>query len=257
MSFYVFDPETGQSRKLVGGVEQAPDELVVSGTVGGSGAANQVAYWTDASTLDGDAGLTFDPATGRVAIAGSTFYKARLTVNFGGASDTFYYGIVVTGDLDGSATTQSGVLVAPVLTVDTSAFLSYLAFVELAANVDVSNTYGLWIYNTFLNTGATLDAQYGVFVLDLTSATNNYAWWSGLGEVHIGDTLELTGDLEHSGTNLGFFGATAVPQTAAYDITNVTTDRAYDADLVLITELADVVGTLIADLQAFGLLGTT
>lgn len=40
----------------------------------------------------------------------------------------------------------------------------------------------------------------------------------------------------------------------AYTVTNVTTDRAFDADTVAITELADVVGTLIADLKASGIL---
>jgi len=46
-----------------------------------------------------------------------------------------------------------------------------------------------------------------------------------------------------------------IPDTpATYTPTNVTTDRAYDADTVLVAELADVVGTLIADLQAIGLI---
>jgi parallel beta-helix repeat protein len=40
----------------------------------------------------------------------------------------------------------------------------------------------------------------------------------------------------------------------SYTPTNVTTDRAYDADTVLVAELADVVGTLIADLQTSGVL---
>lgn len=40
----------------------------------------------------------------------------------------------------------------------------------------------------------------------------------------------------------------------AYTPTNVTTDRAFDADTVVVAELADVVGTLIADLKASGLL---
>ncbi|MEK9208035.1 MAG: hypothetical protein AAB922_06105 [Patescibacteria group bacterium] len=39
-----------------------------------------------------------------------------------------------------------------------------------------------------------------------------------------------------------------------YTPTNVTTDRAYDADTVVIAELADVVGTLIADLQKWGII---
>lgn len=38
-----------------------------------------------------------------------------------------------------------------------------------------------------------------------------------------------------------------------YTPTNVTTDRSFDADTVLIAELADVVGTLIADLQTVGI----
>lgn len=41
------------------------------------------------------------------------------------------------------------------------------------------------------------------------------------------------------------------PQT--YTETNVTTDRAFDADTVTLPELADVVGTLIADLRARGI----
>lgn len=52
---------------------------------------------------------------------------------------------------------------------------------------------------------------------------------------------------------LGFFGTAPVIRVAAYTPTNVTPDRSFDADTVLIAELADVVGTLIADLQSYGL----
>jgi hypothetical protein len=41
---------------------------------------------------------------------------------------------------------------------------------------------------------------------------------------------------------------------AAYTPSNVTEDRAYDADTVLVAELADIVGTLIADLKATGII---
>lgn len=41
----------------------------------------------------------------------------------------------------------------------------------------------------------------------------------------------------------------------AYSETNVTTDRAYDADSTTVEELADVLGTVIADLRAKGVLG--
>lgn len=43
--------------------------------------------------------------------------------------------------------------------------------------------------------------------------------------------------------------------SSAYTPTNVTTDRSYDANATTIDELADVLGTVIADLQAKGILG--
>lgn len=42
--------------------------------------------------------------------------------------------------------------------------------------------------------------------------------------------------------------------TAVYTATNVTTDRGFDADTVTVAELADVVGTLIADLKNAGVI---
>ena len=47
----------------------------------------------------------------------------------------------------------------------------------------------------------------------------------------------------------------SVAKSSAYTPTNVSTDRAFDADTVAIAELADVVGTLIADLQTANILG--
>jgi len=51
------------------------------------------------------------------------------------------------------------------------------------------------------------------------------------------------------------FGLVGLAKVAdAYTATNVTTDRSFDADTVTIAELADVVGTLLADLKTAGLL---
>ena len=47
---------------------------------------------------------------------------------------------------------------------------------------------------------------------------------------------------------------TITPILQDYTVTNLTTDRSYDADTVLVAELADIVGTLITDLQARGIL---
>lgn len=54
---------------------------------------------------------------------------------------------------------------------------------------------------------------------------------------------------------LGFWNATPVVRPAAYTPTNVTPDRAFDADSTTMDEMADVLGTLINDLQSIGLIG--
>ena len=75
------------------------------------------------------------------------------------------------------------------------------------------------------------------------------------GKIHGTDELELDGALNHDGTTVGFYGVAPVARSAAYAPTNVTTDRAYDANATTVDELADVLGTLIADLQATGIIG--
>lgn len=54
---------------------------------------------------------------------------------------------------------------------------------------------------------------------------------------------------------LGFFNKAPVVQPAAYSPSNVTTDRTFDANSTTVDELADILGTLISDLQSLGLIG--
>lgn len=62
---------------------------------------------------------------------------------------------------------------------------------------------------------------------------------------------------EASGTApmIGFLGAAAVIRTAAYTVTNPTTDRALNVTADTLAQGLQVLGTLISDLQGFGLLG--
>ena len=69
----------------------------------------------------------------------------------------------------------------------------------------------------------------------------------------VGDDLEIDGDLNHDGTEIGFFGVTPAARATTYSVTNLSTDRAYDANSTTTGELADVLGTLIADLRTYGL----
>lgn len=85
----------------------------------------------------------------------------------------------------------------------------------------------------------------GDAVLILTDAAKQL--WLGVGtnanEIRIQDG------------KLGFFNHAPSSQPSAYTPSNVSSDRSYDANATSIDELADVVGTLIADLQSMGLVG--
>ncbi len=59
--------------------------------------------------------------------------------------------------------------------------------------------------------------------------------------------------IEIDDTGIGFFNTTPAARTAAYTPTNVTPDRSFDCDAVAVAELADVVATMIVDLQTYGL----
>lgn len=74
------------------------------------------------------------------------------------------------------------------------------------------------------------------------------------GKATLAGELEVNGNLNHDGSNIGFFGVTPAARAAAYTLTNVSTDRAFDADSTSLDEVADVLGTLIADLKTYGLL---
>lgn len=69
---------------------------------------------------------------------------------------------------------------------------------------------------------------------------------SGTGDNAVSDMVKVLGN------KIGVFGVTPVVRTAAYTLTNVSADRAYDANATTTEELADVLGTLIADLQSYG-----
>jgi hypothetical protein len=57
------------------------------------------------------------------------------------------------------------------------------------------------------------------------------------------------------GAKIGMFGVTPVAQSAAYTVTNGSTDRALDVTGDTLAQVAAVLGTLIADLQALGPIG--
>lgn len=98
--------------------------------------------------------------------------------------------------------------------------------------------------------------------LQLANNTATIIGISGAGLITVADASDIalgttTGTKFGTATTqkLGFFNATPVVQPAAYTPSNVTTDRTFDANATTLDEVADVLGTLIADLKSLGLVG--
>ena len=118
-------------------------------------------------------------------------------------------------------------------------------------------------------TPGTTDA-YGLYVEEQVQATNKYGLWlasgtAGYKAIAIRDANAWIGssaaaqidigatNFKVQSANIGFFNHAVAAQPAAYTPSNVSADRSYDANSTTIDELADVLGTLIADLQTMGL----
>ncbi len=97
-----------------------------------------------------------------------------------------------------------------------------------------------------INTGQeniTAGAEDGFLVFKVISA--------GVGGVQ---GFKIVGDTTTK-PKIGFFNATPVSQSPPYTVTNLTTDRSYDADATSLAEIADVLGTLLSDLVKLGVVG--
>jgi hypothetical protein len=61
--------------------------------------------------------------------------------------------------------------------------------------------------------------------------------------------------MSNAAGKVGLFGHAASSQPAAYTPSNVTTTRTFNANATTLDEIADVLGTLIADIQSLGVVG--
>ena len=172
------------------------------------------------------------------------------------------------GAQTGAVGNQKGVFVAGAETVTIAGEYSQFLLTQAANDtIDAAlSLYAGWTINAptptigtgSLTTGAALNVggnptgttnRVGVRIISNPSGGSgvNAALWVTAG------LTQLDGSFSHTGTTFGIFGATPAVQPPAYTPTNVTTDRAYDANATSVAELADVLGTLIADLQSLGI----
>jgi len=113
------------------------------------------------------------------------------------------------------------------------------------------NTYTGYFYGGNYNNAASPSGRF----LSFTKQVVDKFYVDLNGNTFVDGNLEINADLNHDGSNIGFYGTAPVAQSAAYTASNVTTDRTYDANSTTIDELADVLGTLITDLKATGIIG--
>lgn len=115
----------------------------------------------------------------------------------------------------------------------------------------------------------TVTTHYGIEMLDEDDATTFYGIQSSIADgsnrrfiSHTGDApsvfggdVEIDGALNHDGTTLGFYGTTPTTRATGYTtFANLTTDRTCNANATTVAELADILGTLIEDLKATGII---
>jgi hypothetical protein len=222
-----------------------------AGAIDGSGAADKVAVWTDSDTLTHrDAylrdytGVLGTEAGTEVAVFRDTGADVR------GEARLFGYRVGSTDDYAGvngrhtAGTAEDGfrlVAYKPAGSSDSTAVLLHGQF-------GAAKRYTLRINETT-----------GPFMLFWFSSAdmNAKVMVSGVFSVFDGITVYdgVSGTLKAGATATGGIVTSLGTLTSAYTTTNVTTDRSYDANATTLDELADVLGTLIADLKAKSILG--
>lgn len=185
-----------------------------------------------ASTLTTDVG-TF-------ILAGATIFRPSSTnaIDFGAASQLWKSGKFGTGGLS-----TTGVLTGDSLVLNAAQNLSSSLIPISDGGINLgdsthrfSDMFGgqLWLYD---QTATTYNLQ--VIADSSVTATADRT---------------LTLNMKNANRTLALGGNVVFPSGSAYTPTNVTTDRSYDANATTVDELADVLGTLIADLQTAGVI---
>lgn len=141
-----------------------------------------------------------------------------------------------------------------------SASVNYIAgSYARAANFgsgSVLQMYASYIFSG-QNPSGTVAENYGIYIEDQAGVgTVNYSIYSaGSGKVYFGGEVEIDGALNHDGSTIGLNGAVPVVRSTGWAVTNVTSDKVFDANATTLDEISDVLGTLIDYLKLRGDLG--
>lgn len=264
------------------GLNFQPTYTGAGGAFGLRGIVINASFNTPSGTLSEATGIrnrpTFNPTTGATISNSYAMYGGIVTGSAGGAL-TNVHGLLIDNGSYGSIKPSNtyGVKVGD----QGSASITTTVGVDVAAQGNSATTIGVRVAKP---TGATsyalqLSDTGGTAAGGITFGTDTTLYRSTNDVLKTDDALVVDGasitlsndassarSIVVGTTNglkigtattqkLGFFNATPVVRPSAYTPTNVSADRSYDANSTSIDELADVLGTLIADLQALGLVG--
>lgn len=179
--------------------------------------------------------------------------KAQVGGYIGAVSQA--YGVnVVNTQLFGTTTNVTGINVGALpgstskIGVDIAALSG--ATTNIGVRIAKGNTYTLQLSDTD-----------GTPASGITFGTDTNLYRSAADTLRTDDKLlvsgeiELDGDLNHDGSNIGFFGATPAARSTGWSVSNGATVKSYDANATTMNEMADVLGTLIEYLKTIGILG--
>lgn len=220
---------------------------------GGSDAGSDFAIFAfdDAGSSLG-AALAITRAT-RAAVFGASLRSTLFGV---GAAPDAAKGIYV-GSAALVGTSQWGVDSKAVFQSDaTVAGAAVRAQVETAAAAfTMVSGYGLQVLDAVVGAGSAITTLYGLHIAAQTGGATNWGVYVANNTSFFGGEVQITGDLNHDGTNWGLAGsAPSAPQTGFTTFTNLSTLRTGDADTLTAAQLADILGTLIEDLKAKGVI---
>lgn len=122
------------------------------GTVTGTGAAGQAAYWTSATNIAGDAGLTYDAATDTLTVTGTTG-NSQLRLAYDGSNYAIFtvgsdgsMGIAPTGPMLSTVVSEAGPFTRHIENANAGAGASAISHLQCAgtnATSDVYHSFGI------------------------------------------------------------------------------------------------------------------
>jgi len=207
---------TVRLRLTAAGALAVSGSAAVSGaaSIGGSLGVSGAAAISGAASVSGAASFA-----GTLAVSGAATFASTLA-----ASGAAIFGSTV--NASGAATLSSTLAVSGAATLGSTLNVAGAATVSGAATLN----------STLTASGA---ATFGSSV-------------AITGALSVTGTATLAGNLAHTGSHLGFFGATPQARPSAYTVTNATPIRSIDVATVTLTQLANLIASILGDFQARG-----